>query len=1593
MHNTIPYYLTIFLSFFYITFATTTFAQNKKPHSSTEIVVAMQAKLVANEKLIVKWKEKPNLLQLSQLFAIKNHSYLFQQPQISIAEQNIAQTIGIENIAQLEISQQDIPNFMEYAHKNQLVHYIEPIAYAKTNSIYNPNDPLTYSQWGLEKAKVYEAWDISKGSPNVKIGIIDTGILPTHADLKGNFAYNEAEKNGLPNVDDDKNGFVDDSLGYDFGNNDANVLGETQHGTQVAGIAAASTNNGIGIAGVGFMCKLLPIKVVSDFVYGQILTIEIYKGIKYAADQGCQVINVSMSNVDGAGIYNLQYYQYQQDIINYATLVKKSLVVAAAGNSNSNQAIESFLYPSSYQNVLSVAASDIFDKRMLLGVYNNLVDITAPGVDIQSTIGNGGYDNRLTGSSFAAPFVSGAAGLLKAKYPELTGLQIGELLRVTADNIYNISENTVWKDKLGTGRINVLNALNKRNSAIAVRYQNLSYQNKLGKYAFAGDSLTIMMSFVNLLNTVKNLQVEIEAMSADITISQNSFWIGNLATLDTTSNQHKPFKIYIANSVQPSTNLIFKLKFTGDNYTDTQYFILPIQEETLTLERNDLTISTAANGRLGCTDETNKQGKGILFKNTTLLKEAGLMLATNNRQVPNAVLSLPNKKSNHFRTITHAKWEEIALQRSSISSVFSDDNAGNMKIGLQINQKITARINTPHQQYLQIQYTIQNRSNAKIDSLSVGIFADFNIDIATANRAKWDDSLKIAYTHNTANYVGIKVFGGNSYHCLSFDKLNNTENPTNFSVQDSFSSAEKFFAMNNNLRHTNAGISGNGSDVAQVIATKIALERGESKIVTFVLMAGNSLQNLQTLATEAAKYINPNTQSPIPIQSPYICKDNLLIEPKNGTNFRFYTPENLSVPIKIGRNLAVNAADTAKTYFISNVDSVRESELLAYQFKIRTAKAIAVFKDSLNIFDSTKVAFYSYSPFAVRQVWSFGDGTATSTDRNPVHSYTRAGIYTVKLTITDSLGCIASSEYRMKVVRLARSPLPIVPTTVKVCAKESVLISPMNGKKFNFYVDSLATKFLGQGQTYVVKDISLTKIYVSNVDSVIESPLVRIWIDRPLLDAKFLPSAKADTILFAEVTFSDKTISKFPIVAWEWNFGDGKGRSIQQNPIYLYDKQGIYRVKLKVWDTQGCSDTLSKIFKVGKKSPLPLVPATITSCPNTLLRIAPQKGSNFYFYADEHLSEVLAVGNFYDFYPYQSQKIYVVCTDSLVESEPVAITVAISKPEIKINIPKTIKLYENPSFQPSAEHESVLYWLWNFGDGSTSTEAKPIHTYQKQGTYAIKLQTTDRYGCTQTFLEYINVLNRAEKPIIASQSVCKNQKLVLSPSGGKVFNFYDQMPNQNISPLQSSATFTIDAVDKDMIFYVTCIDSLLESLPTMVKITTKTIEVDFLMNKDTINIYEKDTLWLQAKDTQALAYQWSIEGKTKNGVKNYFTFEQAGEYTVSLKLTANNACIGIVSKKIVVIYQDISKLPPYTKLDLYPNPSKNGNITMDLSLRKPNYVTISVYNSIGQVINSYSEDYFKDKTYKFDFKNFATGLYLLKIKIGERQVVEKIMIE
>jgi subtilisin family serine protease len=369
-----------------------------------------------------------------------------------------------------------------------IVEYSEP-NYKAREYVTNPDDPkfVDGTQWNLNQLSNHdinapEGWDFETGSADTMIAVIDSGVDLDHPDLINKIWHNAAEVAGDPNVDDDDNGYIDDFQGWDWvtsyenapADNDPNpepdginndgwygVDDGVEHGTHVAGIAAAETNNGTGIAGVCWGCQIMALRVLDDEGWGSYT--DIAEAIEYAADNGADVINMSL----GGGYSNLLddaiKYAYSNDVV----------VVAAAGNSglDLNQSLASPVCNDGNENrVIGVAGTDSDGEPYYGSNYGyNYVDAAAPGQSIYSTVYhnaafgfNNWYEGGWTGTSMASPHVAGLAGLVKSAHPTWIVAQVrNRVINLTK----NIDLSLGSRAKLfGSGEINLGRALNPDNN-------------------------------------------------------------------------------------------------------------------------------------------------------------------------------------------------------------------------------------------------------------------------------------------------------------------------------------------------------------------------------------------------------------------------------------------------------------------------------------------------------------------------------------------------------------------------------------------------------------------------------------------------------------------------------------------------------------------------------------------------------------------------------------------------------------------------------------------------------------------------------------------------------------------------------------------------------------------------------------------------------------------------------------------------------------------------------------------------------------------------------------------------------------------------
>ncbi len=467
--------------------------------------------------------------------------------------------------------------------KNPEVEYAVPV-FNRYTTDFTPNDPEISKQWHID-ANAKKAWDITKGSAEVIIAIVDSGTDWQHPDLLSNIYINPNEIPGN-GIDDDNNGYIDDVNGWDFignltfqqainrqwrpDNDPKPVFTSNNHGTHVAGCASATTNNSVGVASIGFNTKLMPIKCGSDN-WNNGGTRGIFKGfegIMYAAENGAHIINCSWG---GPG-----YNPAEQEIIN-SIVDMGVLVVASAGNDSENIDEVSF-YPTGYNNILSVGSIQSNSRRSSFTNYGIRTDIYAPGTNIYATLPSNKYGN-MSGTSMAGPVAAGLAALIKALHPDWTPHQISAQMRSTTDPVANVATVDIPKY---FGKINTLKALqanannfaDNKTKGMAISENDFNQNSIVNNYS----TKTIELKLINYLAPVAGVKLEFLALDKFFDVLTEEVIVNGLTTLDT-SKLDLRIKL---NDLNPWYDGFARIviKYTAEGYSDFQLLKIPILIKT-----------------------------------------------------------------------------------------------------------------------------------------------------------------------------------------------------------------------------------------------------------------------------------------------------------------------------------------------------------------------------------------------------------------------------------------------------------------------------------------------------------------------------------------------------------------------------------------------------------------------------------------------------------------------------------------------------------------------------------------------------------------------------------------------------------------------------------------------------------------------------------------------------------------------------------------------------------------------------------------------------------------------------------------------------
>jgi len=772
------------------------------------------------------------------------------------------------------------------------------VAYAEPKYIhhlfYTPNDP--YKEKFIATHDFTDAWDITKGSSDVVIAIVDGGVNYLHPDLDDKLWINQGEvpstlrpqvdengdgrvssteikhyllQNGsdynqdgkialddalAPNspfmdgADNDNNGFADDLFGWDFWdhgditspNPDRNPFLEgTDHGTHVAGIAAAETDNDTAVAAAGFNSIYMAVKAggtsqdPESIGYG-------FSGIMYAAEQGADIINCSW----GGNAYS----QAEQDVIDAATDMG-SLVVAAAGN----ETVDQVSYPAGYDKVIGVGSMETNGSISGYSDYGYHLDVLATGSNIRST----SYDSSLvvlSGTSMATPVVSGLAALIKAIHPAWAPERIGMQIRTSADYIYNANSGN-YDNKLGHGSVNAYRALDTNLPGMKIVSEE--FRNSSGQKLGLGESGSVQLILTNLGNATSNLTLQLQSINnGAIQLSNNSRQLGTVANGDTVQVS---FDLTIDNDFDLSTLPTFRLNFRDNalNYDDFDIF----QYDKILYDvvaANNVKTSFSPDGTIGFTDPISglggvgfiprtPDGSGGYRDGDNLLFEGGLIMEINGN------LYDATRTNNGLESRDFKPEQVFSVQQPG--TVSDEDGSASFSIKSDTSQNVNITLNTYAFNNTQLsnvvflKYTIQNRSSFKIlRNMYFGLFNDWDIGNSADNDVSYSQTDSVLYISDASSgsnqpIVAVAQLGPIS-SVLAIDNAQEA-NPDSvtFGLYDGFTDDEKSNSLHAGKVRTNI----QNTDVSAVNASgPYTLNPGAKVTVGFVYAFGDDLNQLRS---------------------------------------------------------------------------------------------------------------------------------------------------------------------------------------------------------------------------------------------------------------------------------------------------------------------------------------------------------------------------------------------------------------------------------------------------------------------------------------------------------------------------------------------------------------------------------------------------------------------------------------------------------------------------------------------------------------------------------------------------------------------------
>lgn len=711
--------------------------------------------------------------------------------------------------------------------------------------LYVPNDDSISVQYALNRIQAFAGWDLHQGDTNTVIGITDTGIELFHEDIYDNIAKNYFDP--INGIDDDNDGYIDNYYGWDTGDNDNDPSSTgNPHGQHISGISSASTDNHVGIAGSGFKCRFIPIKIMDE--NGRLSGA--YEGLMYAAEHGCKIINCSWGGY--------QYSEINAEILRYVSINLDCIVFCGAGNDNN----ERLFYPASYPYAVSVGATNNQDIKADFSNYGDRLDIFAPGDLILSTWTEGRY-KRSGGTSMSSPLTAGCAAILRSAFPERSAQQILYQLKTSCDDLDLIASNSNWEGKLGSGRVNLFRALSETDKRAVVLIEP-EMKDSGNQLFLPNDTLFLSGDFINYLAPAANVIASLESLTDNLEILNNQIDLGSMGSLETQSIATNPFKVLIKPTNEFNQIARLRLTISADGDEVKQTFPLEINASFINLVHNNIKSSYGADGYIAPTGDQFLRGLGMRLNDSpNYLFESGFMLSPDPSTVIDGVRGNP---SNLNEWETNLRFEETETDYPNLVQFRGNMLSAIMGFPFSVNMRLIADSSIVNKGFITQVFEVENYSPIDFNDVRAGIFADWDIGNYSKNRSFYNPALKLSYVTEFMNdsvFAGVQLLGNqpNSVYAIA----NQAGANVNIEMTDGFSTEEKYISLS--YYSPIAGAEGEGTDIITVSGSgPFSIPSGAKVNIAFAYHLATSESQLLEQANHARTFYN-SIAEPLQLQS------------------------------------------------------------------------------------------------------------------------------------------------------------------------------------------------------------------------------------------------------------------------------------------------------------------------------------------------------------------------------------------------------------------------------------------------------------------------------------------------------------------------------------------------------------------------------------------------------------------------------------------------------------------------------------------------------------------------------------------------------